>query len=195
MRFRTIALGASALALAGIVNTASAQVTTTTQQTSTTTATVETADIIGTLKAAGNFTMFLKAVDMAGLTAQLQSAGPFTVFAPTDEAFAKLPQATRDSLLSDRAALETLVKNHVVAGKVTADQVKSGNSGVGFLGGASITVDTTAGVRVNGATVIKGDIVASNGIIHAIDTVISPVVEVRVNDATPADTTKAKPNN
>lgn len=197
MRFSKLAFGAPALLLAAAVSTSSAQVTTTTQQTTTTTATVENQDILGTLKAAGNFTMFLKAVDMAGVTAQLQAAGPFTVFAPTDEAFAKLPQATRDSLWSNRGALETLVKNHVVKGKITADEVRSGNVGMGFLGGASISVDTTgAGVRVNGATVVKGNMVASNGIIHAIDTVLNPLAAVQVNGTTPADSMKreeAKP--
>ncbi|MEO8201077.1 MAG: fasciclin domain-containing protein [Gemmatimonadota bacterium] len=190
MRSRILA-GASALALMATVNTASAQVSTTTQQTTTTTATVATQDIIGTLKAAGNFTTFLKVVDMAGLTAQLQGAGPFTVFAPTDEAFARIPAATRDSLMADNAALETVVKNHIVSGKITSDEVRHGNAGVGFMGGNPLSVDTTgASVRVNGAEVVKGNIVATNGLIHAIDTVYLPVTSVRVNGTTPADSMK-----
>ncbi len=197
MRLRNLAIGASAMAVAIAVNPASAQVTTTTQQTTTTSATVGTQDIIGTLKAAGNFTMFLKAVDMAGLTAQLQGTGPFTVFAPTDEAFSRIPAATRDSLLADHAALEALVKNHVVSGKITADEVRKGNAGVGFMGGTPLNVDTTgSSVKVNGASVVKGNIVATNGIVHAIDTVY--LSEPTVPSAMPADpakpdSTKPKP--
>jgi len=185
-RFRT--LGAAALVLAGLTSSANAQVTTTTDQSTTTTTTVANQDILGTLKAAGNFSTFLQLIDKAGLTAQLQGTGPFTVFAPTDEAFAKLNPMVRDSITASQGAIEALVKNHVVSGRLTADDVRRQSSGVGFMGGTALTVDTTgAGVRVNGASVVKGNINASNGIIHSIDTVFTPIVSVQVNGTTPAD--------
>ncbi|MEO8295634.1 MAG: fasciclin domain-containing protein [Gemmatimonadota bacterium] len=195
MHYRSIALGAVALALVSISDIAGAQVTTTTGQTTTTTTTVANQDIIETLQAAGNFSTFLQVVDRAGLTAQLKGAGPFTVFAPTDEAFSRLNPMVRDSIMSSQGSLEALVKNHVVSGRLTADDVRKQSSGVGFMGGTSLTVDTTgAGVRINGASVVKGNINATNGIIHAIDTVFTPIVSQQVNGTNPADSTEREKN-
>lgn len=185
MNFRTIALSAAALAVAGVA-TARGQQTATTRQITTTT-TVGSLDIIGTLRAAGNFTTFLQALDAAGIAERLKGAGPYTVFAPTDEAFARLPAARRDPLLADKAGLEAVLKNHIIEGRVTAEDARRDANGVGFLDGQPITVDTTGGVRVNGALVVKADIMASNGVIHAIDQVYLPMHSERVKGTTPAD--------
>ena len=112
------------------------------------------------------------AVKAADLVATLQSAGPFTVFAPTDEAFAKIPKADLDALLKDKAKLTAVLTYHVVPGKVMAADVKAGK--VKTVQGSEITISTTSGVSVNNAKVIKTDIVADNGVIHVIDTVIMP---------------------
>ena len=109
----------------------------------------------------------------AGLIETLKGAGPFTVFAPTDEAFAKLPAGTLDALLKDKAKLTAILTYHVVAGKVmAADVVKLKEAKT--VQGQSIKIDTSNGVKVDGANVIKTDIVASNGVIHVIDSVILP---------------------
>jgi len=121
---------------------------------------VKAQDIVDTAIAAGNFKTTLK------------GKGPFTVFAPTDEAFAKLPKATLDGLLADKAKLTAVLTYHVVPGKVMAKDVKAG--AVKTVQGSSLTVTTTDGVKVDNAKVIKTDIATSNGVIHAIDTVVLP---------------------
>ena len=108
----------------------------------------------------------------AGLVDTLKGAGPFTVFAPTDEAFAKLPKATLDGLLADKTKLAAVLTYHVVPGKVMAKDVKAG--AVKTAQGSSLTITTKDGVKVDNAKVIKTDIVTSNGVIHAIDTVVLP---------------------
>lgn len=144
-------------------------------------------DIVVTLRNAGNFTWFLRAVEGAGLTQQLKS-GQYTVFAPTDDAFGRIPGPRRDSLIRDPAALEVLIRNHVVEGRITAQEAKAGASGMSFLGGGSLKVDTTGSyVRVNGAQVIKSDMLASNGIIHVVDQVWLPPLRVRVRGTTSED--------
>ncbi len=130
------------------------------------------ADIVDTAVKAGNFKTLVAAVQAAGLVDTLKSAGPFTVFAPTDEAFAKIPKETLDGLLKDKAALTKILTYHVVAGKVMAKDVKSGM--VKTVQGSDITLATTGGVTVNGAKVIAADVAADNGVIHAIDTVLMP---------------------
>jgi uncharacterized surface protein with fasciclin (FAS1) repeats len=129
-------------------------------------------DIVDTAVAAGNFKTLATALQAAGLVDTLKGKGPFTVFAPTDEAFAKVPKADLDALLKDKAKLTAVLTYHVVAGKVMAADVKAGK--VKTVQGSELTVSTAGGVNVDNAKVIKTDIVADNGVIHVIDTVIMP---------------------
>jgi uncharacterized surface protein with fasciclin (FAS1) repeats len=133
-------------------------------------------DIVDTAVAAGSFTTLAKALDAAGLVSTLKGAGPFTVFAPTDEAFAKLPAGTLENLLKpeNKAQLQRILTYHVVAGKVmAADAVKL--SSAKAVSGDTIAVSVANGaVSVNQAHVVKADILASNGVIHVIDAVILP---------------------
>jgi uncharacterized surface protein with fasciclin (FAS1) repeats len=131
------------------------------------------ADIVDTAVSAGQFNTLVKAVQAAGLVDTLKGKGPFTVFAPTDEAFAKLPAGTLESLLQDKEKLAKILTYHVVPGKVTASQVKPGS--VKTVQGQSLTVRTEGGgVMVDNARVIKTDVMASNGVIHVIDSVVLP---------------------
>ena len=132
-----------------------------------------TSDIVETATAAGSFKTLLAAVEAGGLVDTLKGPGPFTVFAPTDEAFAKLPPGTVDALLADKAKLVAVLTYHVVAGNVSSAQV-SGMTEAATVQGAKIKIDTTSGVKINNATVVKADIAASNGVIHVIDTVLIP---------------------
>ena len=129
-------------------------------------------DIVDTAVKAGNFKTLVAAVQAAGLVDTLKGPGPFTVFAPTDEAFAKIPKATLDGLLADKAALSKVLTYHVVSGKVMAKDVKPGK--VKTVQGSEITLSTSGGVMVDNAKVVKTDVEASNGVIHVIDTVIMP---------------------
>ena len=130
-------------------------------------------DIVDTAVAAGNFKTLATALTAAGLIDTLKGAGPFTVFAPTDEAFAKLPAGTVEALLKDKAKLTAILTYHVVPGKVmAADVVKLKEAKT--VQGQSIKIDATKGVMVDGAHVVKADIVCSNGVIHVIDSVILP---------------------
>ncbi|MDX1385405.1 MAG: fasciclin domain-containing protein [Thermoanaerobaculia bacterium] len=131
------------------------------------------ADIIDTAVAAGSFETLAAAIEAAGLIDTLKGEGPFTVFAPTDEAFAKLPEGTVEGLLADKAALTEVLTYHVVAGKVMAADV-AGLDSAATLQGSSLPIDTSHGVKVGTATVTKADIVTSNGVIHVIDTVLIP---------------------
>ena len=133
---------------------------------------VTAADIVDTAVSAGNFKTLVTAVQAAGLVDTLKGPGPFTVFAPTDAAFAKIPKATLDALLADKAALTKVLTYHVVPAKVMAADVKAGQ--VKTVEGSAVTLATQGGVTVNGAKVVSADVVASNGVIHAIDTVIMP---------------------
>lgn len=132
------------------------------------------ADIVDTAIAAGNFTTLVKAVQAAGLVETLKSPGPFTVFAPTDEAFAKLPAGTLESLLASPEKLKAVLTYHVVAGKVmAADVVKLKQAKT--VQGSSAKVKTMGGkVMIDQANVVKTDIVTDNGVIHVIDAVILP---------------------
>jgi uncharacterized surface protein with fasciclin (FAS1) repeats len=129
-------------------------------------------DIVDTAVAAGNFKTLAAALQAAGLVDTLKGNGPFTVFAPTDAAFAKVPKADLDALLKDKAKLTAVLTYHVVAGKVMAKDVKAGP--VKTVQGGELTVATAGGVTVNGAKVTATDIVADNGVIHVIDTVLLP---------------------
>jgi uncharacterized surface protein with fasciclin (FAS1) repeats len=133
---------------------------------------VQAKDIVDTAVAAGDFKTLAKALGVAGLVDTLKGKGPFTVFAPTDEAFAKIPKADLDALLKDKAKLTAVLTYHVVPGKVMAADVKAGK--VKTVQGSELTVSTSGGVMVDKAKVIKIDIVADNGVIHVIDTVIMP---------------------
>ncbi len=130
-------------------------------------------DIVDTAVAAGSFNTLAQALTEAGLVETLKGTGPFTVFAPTDEAFAKLPAGTLENLLKDKARLTAVLTYHVVPGKVMAADVMKLNSAK-TVEGQSVTISHTSGVKVNDANVIKTDIVASNGVIHVIDKVILP---------------------
>ena len=129
-------------------------------------------DIVDTAVAAGSFKTLVTAVQAAGLVDTLKGKGPFTVFAPTDEAFAKIPKADLDALLKDKAKLAAVLTYHVVPAAVLAKDVKAGD--VKTVNGKTIKITTDKGVMVNNAKVIKTDVVASNGVIHVIDTVLLP---------------------
>ena len=133
---------------------------------------VQAKDIVDTAVAAGSFKTLATALGAAGLVDTLKGKGPFTVFAPTDEAFAKIPKADLDALLKDKVKLTAVLTYHVVAGKVMAADVKAGK--VKTVQGSDLTVTTMGGVQVNGANVVKTDIVADNGVIHVIDSVVMP---------------------
>jgi len=133
---------------------------------------VQAKDIVDTAVAAGNFKTLATALTAAGLVDTLKGKGPFTVFAPTDAAFAKIPKADLDALLKDKAKLTAVLTYHVVAGKVMAADVKAGK--VKTVQGSELTVSTTGGVMVDKAKVTATDIVADNGVIHVIDSVIMP---------------------
>jgi len=130
-------------------------------------------NIVATAMAASNFTTFATAVQTAGLIDALAAKGPFTVFAPTDEAFKKLPSGAYDALLKDAAKLKAVLSYHVVAGYFMAKDVKSGE--VMTLQGSTLTAAVSfSEVRVNGARVTQADIIATNGVVHGIDAVILP---------------------
>jgi len=130
-------------------------------------------DIVDTAVSAGSFKTLATALGAAGLIETLKGKGPFTVFAPTDEAFAKIPKADLDALLKNKVKLTAVLTYHVVSGKVMAADVKAGQ--VKTVQGSSMTVSTGYGtVSVDNAKVVKTDIVADNGVIHVIDTVIMP---------------------
>jgi uncharacterized surface protein with fasciclin (FAS1) repeats len=133
---------------------------------------VQAKDIVDTAVAAGNFKTLATALQAAGLVETLKGKGPFTVFAPTDEAFAKVPKDQLDALLKDKAALTKVLTYHVVPGKVMAKDVKAGK--VKTVQGSELTLATSGGVMVDGAKVTATDIVADNGVIHVIDSVVMP---------------------
>jgi uncharacterized surface protein with fasciclin (FAS1) repeats len=135
-------------------------------------AVAQAADIIDTAAKAGNFKTLAAALTAADLVKTLKGKGPFTVFAPTDEAFAKIPKADLDALLKDKAKLTAVLTYHVVPAKVMASDVKAGDAPT--VNGKPLKITTAGGVMVNNAKVIKTDVTASNGVIHAIDTVLLP---------------------
>jgi len=152
---------AAALAV-GVATTASAQY-----------AMAPSKNIVETAVEAGSFTTLVAAVQAAGLVDVLSGPGPFTVFAPTDEAFAKLPAGTIEALLADKEKLTAILTYHVVPGAVKAADVL-GLTTAQTVQGKSLSIDTSDGVKVDNANVVATDIMASNGVIHVIDTVLIP---------------------
>jgi uncharacterized surface protein with fasciclin (FAS1) repeats len=133
-------------------------------------------DIVDTAVAAGSFKTLAKALTAAGLVDTLKGAGPFTVFAPTDEAFAKLPAGTVESLLQpeNKAKLQRILTYHVVPGRVMAADVTKLKTAKAVSGDALTITANNGAVLVDGAHVVKADVAASNGVIHVIDTVLLP---------------------
>ena len=132
------------------------------------------ADIVDTAVAAGNFNTLVAAVKAAGLVDTLKGPGPFTVFAPTDEAFAKLPAGTVEGLLKDPEKLKGILTYHVVSGKVMAADVVKMKSAMTVQGSKAMIKVKGGDVMIDNAKVIKADIACDNGVIHVIDTVILP---------------------
>ena len=131
------------------------------------------ADIVETAVNAGNFKTLVKAVEAAELVDILKSPGPYTVFAPTDEAFANLPEGTLDSLLQDIPKLKRILTYHVAFGDVRAEdlvQIEEAET----VEGSIVAIDSADGIKVNDANVVKSDILTDNGVIHVIDTVLIP---------------------
>lgn len=131
------------------------------------------ADIIDTAVNAGSFKTLIAAVKAAGLVDTLKGPGPFTVFAPTDDAFARLPEGTVEVLLDDVSQLTKILTYHVLVGKVMSADMVNLNS-VPTLEGSALSIDTSSGVKVNNATVVTPDVEADNGVIHVIDSVLIP---------------------
>ncbi len=131
------------------------------------------ADIVDTAVATGSLKTFVAALKAAGFTQALKSSGPYTVFAPSDEAFAKLPTGTWDALIKDKAKLAQVLAYHVVPGKILVAEVKPGN--VKTVQGSTLRLASDNGqVTVNDAKITQSDVLADNGIIHAIDAVVLP---------------------
>ncbi|MEM8963243.1 MAG: fasciclin domain-containing protein [Acidobacteriota bacterium] len=130
-------------------------------------------DIVDTAVAAGTFETLVTAVKAAGLVDTLKGEGPFTVFAPSDEAFAKLPEGTIEALLADTDKLTAVLTYHVVAGKKMASDVVAAKS-LTTVQGSDLTVSTEGGAKINNANIVATDIETSNGVIHVIDTVVLP---------------------
>lgn len=130
-------------------------------------------DIVDTAIRTGSFKTFVAALKAAGFTESLKTSGPYTVFAPTDEAFAKLPAGTWNSLVKDKAKLAQVLAHHVIPGKILVAEIKPGK--VKTAQGDSLTlVSDNGNVMVDNAKVIQSDVTADNGVIHAIDAVVLP---------------------
>jgi uncharacterized surface protein with fasciclin (FAS1) repeats len=136
----------------------------------------ETHDIVDTAVAAGSFTTLVAAVTAAGLVDTLKGAGPFTVFAPSDDAFAKLPAGTVEDLVKpeNKDKLTAILTLHVLSGAVHAADISGKTLNPASVNGEALDVDGTDGVTVNGAKVVSADIACTNGVIHVIDTVLLP---------------------
>ena len=130
-------------------------------------------DIVDTAVGAGTFATLVQAVGAAGLVDALKADGPLTVFAPTDDAFGRLPEGTLEELLEDKERLTAVLQLHVVAGRLDASTL-SAVAAIKTVQGQSLDVDTSVGVKVGSAYVIQPDIETSNGVIHAIDSVLLP---------------------
>jgi uncharacterized surface protein with fasciclin (FAS1) repeats len=130
-------------------------------------------DLIDTAASAGSFKTFLASVKAAGLSDSLKNQGPFTIFAPSDDAFAKLPRGTMKALMRDKVRLAQLLTHHIVPGKIVVAQVKPG--AVKTIQGDAITLTSDNGkVTIDGANVTQSDLLADNGVIQVIDTVMMP---------------------
>lgn len=153
-----------------------------------------TKDIVDTATEAGNFTTLLKAIETAGLKDTLKGPGPFTVFAPNDEAFAKLPKGDLDKLLKNKKKLTDLLNYHVVSGAAVKSTEAAAMPTAKTVQGGEIAIDASNGVKLNGeATVVSADIATTNGVIHVIDTVLvipkpgkAPKADKAAKEAAPA---------
>ena len=141
-----------------------------------TTIAAKAADIVDTAVGAGQFNTLVAAVEAAGLVDTLKGEGPFTVFAPTDEAFAKLPAGTVDDLLKpeNKDKLVAVLTYHVIPGKVMSSDIAGKSMEVDTVQGSKLSIDATDGVKVDGASVVTADVEADNGVIHVIDAVVLP---------------------
>jgi len=137
---------------------------------------VKAGDIVDTAASAEQFSTLVAAVKAAGLVETLKGDGPFTVFAPTDEAFAALPEGTVENLLKpeNKEQLVAVLTYHVIPGKVLSSDIAGKTAQVETVQGSALTIDATSGVTVDNATVTTADIITSNGVIHVIDTVVLP---------------------
>lgn len=133
------------------------------------------ADLVETAVNAGNFNTLVKAVEAAQQVEILKSPGPYTVFAPTDEAFAKLPEGTLDSLLQNIPKLKKIVLYHVAFGDVRVEDLMQIEE-VETVEGSIIAVDSADGIKLNDANVVTTDILTDNGVIHVIDAVLMPAL-------------------
>jgi uncharacterized surface protein with fasciclin (FAS1) repeats len=133
-------------------------------------------DIVDTAVEAGSFSTLVAAVKAADLVETLKGDGPFTVFAPTDDAFAKLPDGTVENLLKpeNKEQLASILTYHVIPGKVMSSDIAGKTVEVETVEGSNLSIDATDGVMVDNATVVQADVEASNGVIHVIDTVVMP---------------------
>ena len=133
------------------------------------------ADLFETASNAGSFNTLVQAIEAAELVEILKSPGPYTVFAPTDEAFAKLPEGTLESLLQDIPKLKRIVTYHVAFGDVRAEDLAQIDEAETFEG-SIVAIDSSNGIKVNDANVVKSDILTDNGVIHVIDAVLIPTL-------------------
>jgi uncharacterized surface protein with fasciclin (FAS1) repeats len=133
------------------------------------------ADIVETAVNAGSFNTLVKAVEAVGIVDLLKSPGPYTVFAPVDEAFARLPAGALDSLLQDIPKLKKILTYHVLFGDVRTDNLLELEEAE-TVEGSILTIDTTHGYKVNQAIVLEPDILTDNGVIHAIDSILMPAI-------------------
>ncbi|MDG2406536.1 MAG: fasciclin domain-containing protein [Paracoccaceae bacterium] len=133
-------------------------------------------NIVGVAEHVGGFSTLIAAIKAAGLEETLEGNGPFTVFAPTDEAFANLPAGTVENLLKpeNKDQLVAILTYHVVPGKVLAADVVGNKLSPATVQGSTLSVDGTDGVKVNDANVVKADVLAKNGVIHVVDSVLLP---------------------
>ncbi len=130
-------------------------------------------NVVETAIEAGSFQTLVKAVQQAGLVDVLSGDGPFTVFAPTDEAFAKIPKEQLDEILNDKEKLTSILTYHVVPSKVNSTDVVT-LSNAKTVNGKELQIDASQGVKIDNANVVKTDIECTNGVIHVIDTVLLP---------------------
>jgi uncharacterized surface protein with fasciclin (FAS1) repeats len=132
-------------------------------------------DVIETANQSGNFRVFLQALETTGLKESLKDVGPYTLLAPVDEAFLKIPQANREALFKpeNRELLQSVLKDHILHGNMTGKDLKHRDE-IRTAGGRELRIESRAGLWINEAQVLTTDIKASNGVIHAIDTVLMP---------------------
>ena len=132
-------------------------------------------DVIETANQAGNYRVFLQALEAAGLKEALKDAGPYTIFAPVDDAFTKVPKAKLEGLFKteNKESLQSLLRNHIVPGKLLSNELKALDE-TKTMKGAELKIESRAGLWVNEAKVISPDLQASNGVLHGIDTVLMP---------------------